>query len=150
MRKLMGIWVCHTKAVVVRMDNERATTTTFVAEVSPKTRATGGTGSSRPYMHCSVNSRDRLDHARDASVTKFFVSIAKAVADADEVVVVGPGEAKKLLANRLAENGTKVAAVESAGSRLTDAQIAARIMKMFGRAAPRMPRNVPGLAVPTV
>ena len=137
----------RTRAVVVRLDDRGATTVALVSDVSPKNRATGGSGSSRPYMHCSVSSRDRIDHARDAAVSRFLDDIAKAVENAEDIVVVGPGKAKKLLASRLVESGLKVSAVEPAGSRLTEPQIAARVMEMFGRSAPRMPRQVPGLAV---
>ena len=147
MRNLVGVWVCQTRAVVVRLNDRGATTVALVSNVSPKNRATGGTGSSRPYMHCSVSSRDRLDHARDAAVSRFLDDIAKSLKNADDVVIVGPGKAKKLLAARLVESGLKVSAVEPAGSRLTEPQIAARILEMFGRASPRMPRSVPGLAV---
>lgn len=148
MRKLMGVWVCQNRAVIVRLDERNATTVTLMADVAPKSRATGGTGSGHPFMHCSVSSRDRLDATRDAAIGRFLGDIAKAVEPADEIVIMGPGKAKVVLANRLTESGAKVIAIEPAGSRLTDAQIAARVMKIFGRPAPRMARQVPGLAVP--
>jgi hypothetical protein len=143
----MGVWICQTKAVVVRLDENGATCVTMTSDIAPRHRSTGGTRAGRAFLHRSVNSTSREEAAREAAIERFFDEVAHAVEGADELVVLGPGGARTAFAARLPRGSMTVRAVEPAGSRSSEAQIVARVMAMFGRAAPRKARQVPGLAV---
>lgn len=147
MRTLMGVWICQTKAVVVRLDESGASCVTMTSDIAPRHRSTGGTRAGRAFLHRSVNSTSREEAAREAAIERFFDEVARAVEGADELVVLGPGGARTAFAARLPRGSMTVRAVEPAGSRSSEAQIVARVMAMFGRAAPRKARQVPGLAV---
>lgn len=147
MPKQMGVWICQTKAVVVRLDENGASKSAFVADCDPKRRATGGRRTAVPYVHGSVSSRDRLDALRKIDIDRFFAEVQSSVAEADDLVIFGPGSAKTTFAGLCQDAGLKVRAVEVAGSRLSEAQIVARVMNSFGRPAPRKMPNMPGLAV---
>ena len=71
----------------------------------------------------------------------FYDKLAKELKEADQILILGPGEAKGELANRLKRYkplGSHVIAVEPA-DKLTERQILARVREHYGATGRRKP-----------
>lgn len=140
----IGIWMDQTKAVIVKMRGDEATVERLEAAVESKHRSTGGTRASRPYWHRSVNSASRADARRAGAIQRFFGDLLRMLGDDALLLLIGPGEGKEAFARYLAQRGHAVPEVGLAASRLSEAQIVARIKAAAGRPAPRRRRAAAG------
>jgi hypothetical protein len=118
--KPMGLWIDHRGATLVTVTPEAATVRHIISGVEKQVRV-----SSLPVQRAADDMRDRrIGHQLD----RFYANVVAALNGADAVLILGPGEAKRELAQALAgaRHGRQVAQLESA-ARLTERQIVARV-----------------------
>jgi hypothetical protein len=130
----IGVWIDHQKAVLAKLEDGSLETRTVVSELESRVRLAGGSRSKTPWGPQDVASDTRRDRKYQKHLTEYYRNVVRELAGADEVLIVGPGEAKGELRReigRSAKLAKKVVAVEAA-DKMTDRQIAARVKRFFG------------------
>ena len=121
----VGIWVDHKQAVIVFASANQVTTRTLQSEVGSHPHFAGSQvgGGEKKY-------EERFSHDLD----RFYDDILTAIHQAEEILILGPGEAKGQLRERLGRSSVlskAVVTVETADS-LTEPQIVARVKEHYG------------------
>ena len=134
MEDLVGIWVSHKIAKIVKLSLEgTCTLLTLESKVESRRKSTGGTPSKIPYSHGGVSVTkysDRLAH----QLHKFYSRIISKIASAEKIYILGPGLAKKELEkeiNQKKELAPKLVGIEPS-DKMTDPQLIAKIKSYFG------------------
>jgi hypothetical protein len=126
MKKEIGLWIDHRKAVIVIIEGEQEVIKEITSNMEKHVRFTGGTGSEDGS---SENVRDRQfgNH-----LNSYYDRVVAVIREADFVQIFGPGEAKGELRKRLEHEGFKgqVLAIETA-DKMTDRQIASKVRERF-------------------
>jgi hypothetical protein len=121
----VGIWIDHSKAVVV---------TVAAGNASAKTMQSG-IGSHTHFAGSQVGGGEKkYEERHDQDLARFYDEVIGQLGQAEALFIFGPGEAKLQLKERLSHS--KVLAripvgVETA-DRLTDPQVIAAVEKYFG------------------
>lgn len=146
--KNIGIWIDHHKAVIVELDELGCANITEVkSDVASKHRSTGGTGSSRPFLHRCVFSGKHQTAHRLNDLQAFYANVSSKVKDASRVWIFGPSLARHELFSYLkehAENGIQFDESAAFVSRATEAQIVERVRAHFHKSIPRIYPISPG------
>ncbi len=99
----------------------------------------------KPHHHVKRHPTTTAEHAHPADATHFFEEIARALADAEEILVVGPGSAKLELIKHVHKHDhalePKIVGVETV-DHPTDGQLVAYVKRYF-HAKDRMLGKVP-------
>ena len=124
MKKEMGLWIDHRRAVVVTLSGDAEETTQIPSDVEKHVRYAGGARDAAPEDQVD---RRFLDHLR-----VYYDDVIAHVRDAESILVMGPGEAKGELVKRLQSEhlGERIVGVEVV-DKMTDHQIAARVRQQF-------------------
>jgi hypothetical protein len=131
MRPQVGVWIDHTKAVIVVVG--QATATVVQSGVHGHTRFTGGGGYPGGDSSQGGESERRNEERNRNALDRYFDEVIAALGHADALLIFGPGEAKQQLQARLGQSKAKpqpTIALETA-DKLTDAQIVAKVSKHF-------------------
>ena len=126
MKKEIGLWIDHRKAVVVTITAAGEEIKKIVSGMEKHVRFTNGTGSQ------NGSSEDVRDRQFDNHLNAYYDQIIALVRDADAIQIFGPGEAKGELEKRLEHEGLKdhILAIEAA-DKMTDHQISAKVRERF-------------------
>jgi stalled ribosome rescue protein Dom34 len=126
-----GLWVDHRKAVVVTVSEQGETIRRLESGVAKHVRYSGGSGTAGSREGKGEDTRER-HHAGE--LAKYYDDILACVRDAQEILILGPGEAKTELKSHLerAGLGARIVGVE-ASDKLTEPQIVARVRERFVR-----------------
>lgn len=126
MKRDVGLWIDHRKAVIVTLENEIESTQEIRSNVDKGERS-----SSKSQGSTAEDVRDRKfgDH-----LGRYYEGIVSIIRDADSIWIFGPGEAKVELESLLKNNdlGAKILGVETV-DKMTDPQIAAKVRDQFLR-----------------
>jgi hypothetical protein len=122
MKKEIGLWIDHRKAVVVLITEEGEEIKKIISGMEKHIRFTGGTGSE------DGSSEDVRDRQFGNHLNKFYDEVITYIRDANSIQIFGPGEAKGELEKRLEHEGLKehILAIETV-DKMTDRQIAAKV-----------------------
>jgi hypothetical protein len=125
MKKDIGLWIDHRKAVVVIVSDEGEEVKEITSHMEKHVRY------SNDYSE-GGSSEDVRDRQFDNHLNSFYDSVVAVVHDGDTVQIFGPGEAKGELKKRLESTGFKehILAVETV-DKMTDRQIAAKVRERF-------------------
>ncbi len=125
-KKIVGIWVDHTNAWIVRYDKGVETILKIESQVDPRVKHTGGSHEAR-VSHHKIEGR-RYEHAQ-----KFYHEIISKIGAVDDFVLMGPGSAKTELKKNIARNKSLAEKLRDtfAADHMTDRQIAARVREFF-------------------
>ena len=129
----VGIWIDHSQAIIVSIENEDETIRRIHSDVAGRVRLSGGSRSRTPYGPQDVASEKKIERRRGHHLRKYYASVLEAVRNASKIYVFGPGEAKNELSkemNRSRELSSKVVGIESA-DKMTEGQIAAQVRDFF-------------------
>ena len=128
----IGLWIDHKKAVIVRLDDEGEEIQQVESGVGRHIRYRGGSRQKTPYGPQHTQGEDHLDNRFTQHLNKFYEQVIARIRGADEVLILGPGEAKSEFEKRLTQSGVRVriAAIETAG-KMTVRQIAAKVRDFF-------------------
>lgn len=131
-----GLWIDHRKAVVVLLGTEGERIVHVESHVESQLRRAGGSPLTGAYEARQVPPDDRRQMALTGELNAYYDAVIAAVAGAESLLVLGPGEAKGELKARLEHRrlGERIADVQSS-DKLTDRQIAAKVRQFFGAAA---------------
>lgn len=122
MKKEIGLWIDHRKAVIVTITDEGEEIKKIKSGMEKHVRFTAEDG-------LGEDSQDRkfANH-----LNSFYDEVVAVIRDADSIQIFGPGEAKGELEKRIAHEGVKshILAIEAA-DKMTDSQIAAKVRERF-------------------
>ena len=126
MNRLAGVWIDHTKAVIVSASEGRITTRTVESDVDAHPHYGGQQdgGGEKKYEERHRQSLDR-----------YYDEVIAHLGAPEALLIFGPGEAKLELKGRLGRSVTPSQTsidIETAG-RLTDPQIVAKVKEHFTR-----------------
>jgi hypothetical protein len=126
MKKEVGLWIDHRKAVVVVITDEGEEIKKITSNMEKHVRFSGGTGSE------DGSSEDVRDRQFGNHLNNYYDEVLAVVRDANSIQIFGPGEAKGELEKRLEKAGIKaqILAIETV-DKMTDRQIAAKVREHF-------------------
>lgn len=130
----IGVWLDHRQAVVVHLSTGEPLVQVVLSEIEPKAQ-TSETGSNEPYgaQHAVSGHRDRryAKHVHD-----YYLKVMDALGSAEQVLLLGPGEAKQELLTELKESARfkNAHCAVQATDKLTQPQIVALVKEHFGSA----------------
>lgn len=133
MRTHVGVWIDHKNAVIVEAGTD--TVTVVESDVPAHTRFTGGGGYPGSQISQRGGSERRREERNRNALDRYFDQIIAALGHPEALLVLGPGEAKRQLADRLGRATTrpKPAITIETTDKLTDAQIVAMVTKHFAK-----------------
>jgi hypothetical protein len=134
MKKEVGLWIDHRKAVIVSMENEVEVTREIRSNMEKHVRFSSGTRSNAPNNSQGSTAEDMRDRQFGDHLGRYYEGIISVIRDADSIWLFGPGEAKVELENRLKheELGGRIVGIETV-DKMTDHQIAAKVRDHFLR-----------------
>jgi hypothetical protein len=132
MKKQVGLWIDHRKAVIVKIEDEAVETQEIESNIEKHARFSSGTHSNASNNPQGPASEDSRDRQFEGHLDKYYEKIESIIHDADSIWIIGPGEAKIELENYLKSHAFCgcIAGVEPA-DKLTDKQIASKVRKYF-------------------
>jgi hypothetical protein len=127
MKKAVGVWIDHRKAVIVTIENEVEKTQEIPSNIEKHVRFSNGAQAEDSSVQGS-SAEDVRDRQYDDHLGLYYDEIITNIRDADSIWIFGPGEAKVELENRLKhdELGARVVGIETV-DKMTYHQIAAKV-----------------------
>jgi hypothetical protein len=124
MKTKAGIWIDHKKAVIATITDGAETMRQVTSNLESHSRF-----SARAEEDGAENQRDRRFTRH---LDRYYDEVVGYVRDAESILIVGPGEAKGELRERLTRQGlqARIVGVEAA-DKMTDRQIAALVRERF-------------------
>jgi len=125
MKKEVGLWIDHRKAVLVFVTDEGEETRVINSEMEKHVRFASGSSQ-------DGSAEDMRDRQFGNHLSKYYDEIILSIRDADSVLILGPGEAKGELEKRLKsiEHRGRIVGIETA-DKMTARQIAAKVRQHF-------------------
>jgi len=124
LKKQMGLWIDHRKAVIISLNGEIEETKKITSDMEKHVRYSGGAQND--------SEEDERDRRFTGHLNKYYDEVAALIKDATSVLIVGPGEAKVEFKKRLEieKQIGRVIDIETA-DKMTDPQIAAKVRNHF-------------------
>ena len=125
MKRQVGVWIDHRKAVIVLVTDEGEETRLIESSMEKHVRF--ASGSSEDGSAESTRDRQFASH-----LDGYYDKVIASIRDAESILIFGPGEAKGELEKRLEnkELGGRIVGIETV-DKMTDRQIAARVRQHF-------------------
>jgi len=134
MKREVGLWIDHRKAVIVTIENEIEVTREIKSNMEKHVRFSGDSHSKDPNNAQEATAEDMRDRQFENHLNDYYEGIISLIRDADSIWIFGPGEGKVELENRLKREdlGGRIVGVETV-DKMTDNQIAAKVRDHFLR-----------------
>jgi len=134
MKRDVGLWIDHRKAVIVTVENEVESTQEIRSNMEKHVRFASTTRSKAPHKAQGSTAEDVRDRQFGDHLGRYYEGIVSIIREADSIWIFGPGEAKVELETMLKNNdlGAKIVGVETV-DKMTDHQIAAKVRDQFLR-----------------
>lgn len=125
MKRDIGLWIDHRKAVMVIITDEGEETRVIESGMEKHVRFAGGSD-------VDESADDMRDRQFASHLSRYYDRVIESIGDAGSILILGPGEAKGELEKRLqgTELSGRVVGVETV-DKMTDRQIAARVRERF-------------------
>jgi hypothetical protein len=125
MKKEIGLWIDHRKAVVVIVSDEGEEVREITSHMEKHVRY------SNDYSE-GGSSEDMRDRQFENHLNSYYDAVIAVIRDGDSVQIFGPGEAKVELKKRLEGGGFKghILGIETV-DKMTDHQVAAKVRERF-------------------
>jgi hypothetical protein len=133
MKRVVGLWIDHRKAVIVAILGEgKEIMLTMKSHLEPHVRFSAGSRSKTPHLAVEVTAEDQRDRRFAQHLSTYYDEVISQIREAEEILVFGPGEAKGELEKRLESTGLggRIVGVEAV-DKITDRQIAAKVRQRF-------------------
>ena len=132
MKRRVGLWIDHGKAVIVFLAGEEEEIKRVRSNVEKQIRRAAGSRSGGPFESQAVQSDDRQQRAFTGHLNTYYNEVISCIRDAESILIFGPGEAKGELKKHLEREGLggRIVGVETVDE-MTDGQIAAKARQHF-------------------
>jgi hypothetical protein len=129
-----GLWIDRRNAVIVSITDEGETIERVKSNVERKVRLSGGSRTGKtPYGPQQVAVDGKQEDRIKRQLHKYYQEIIRRIQDANQILILGPGEAKieiKKEIQKSRELALRKISVEPA-EKMTEKQIAARVRQYF-------------------
>jgi hypothetical protein len=134
MKKEIGLWIDHRKAVIVIIENEVDITREIRSNVEKNKQLSDSIPAKMSSISEGSTAEDMLDRKFGSQLGRYYEGITSFIRSADSIWIFGPGEAKIELENHLKykELGARVVGVETV-DKMTNQQIATKVRNHFLR-----------------
>ncbi|HEU5179412.1 MAG TPA: hypothetical protein VFW45_01365 [Candidatus Polarisedimenticolia bacterium] len=135
MKRIVGLWIDHRKAVIVVVSDKGEETKEIESNVEKQPGRFAGKRSTVPYESQKVQADDSREREFTNHLQGYYDEVVAAIRDAESILIFGPGEAKGELRKRLERNELhgRIVALETV-DKMTDRQIAAKVRGYFLKA----------------
>ena len=142
MKRAVGLWIDHRKAVIVVVTDQGETTSLILSRVEKQLGRYAGVRSTARYESQQVPADDRQERRFTAQLATYYDAVVACIGTADSILIFGPGEAKVELRRRLEKStrGGRIVGIETI-DKMTDRQIAAKVWQHFSDGAGREGRG---------
>ena len=124
MRRKVGLWIDHKKAVIFSLSDEGAEIKRISSELEHKVHFSGGLQKESAEKH--------KDKRLTGHLNNYYDEILTFIRDAESILIFGPGEAKVELKKRLENMGLHKHIVGfEIVDKMTDNQIIAKVRQRF-------------------
>jgi stalled ribosome rescue protein Dom34 len=132
MKKKVGLWIDHRKAVIVFLASEEEEIKVIKSNVEKQIQRAATSRSGGPFESQAVPSDDRQERAFTKHLNIYYNEVISCIRDAESILIFGPGEAKGELKKHLEREGLggSIIGVETVDE-MTDPQIAAKARQYF-------------------
>jgi hypothetical protein len=132
MKKEVGLWIDHRKAVIVTFEDEVEMTREIRSNIEKPIRVSSGKGGSKGGLVKESTAEDIRDRNFGDHLGRYYEGVISMIRDSDSIWIFGPGEAKVELESRLKheELGDRINGVDTV-DKLSDHQIAARVRQHY-------------------
>jgi len=126
MKRNVGLWIDHRRAVIVSLTDKVEKTRRIISDMEKRVRFSGRAR--------KASSEDQRDRRFTGHLQKYYEKVVSYIRDADDILILGPGEAKGELGALLEglAPGGRMVAIETV-DKMTDRQLAARVRRHFSR-----------------
>lgn len=136
MRKEVGLWIDHKRAVIVILSETGEQVHEVESNLARHSRYHGATHPKSPYSAQYQKADDQLDRQVEEQLGKYYTNVIAHLRGAQALLIFGPGEARQELEKRLAlAHLLPLATVVQPADKMTVPQISALVRKHFKEAA---------------
>ena len=124
MRSEVGVWIDHRKAVIATISDQHEALREVISNMEKHVRYSGAAQED--------SAEDQRDRRFTGHLNKYYDEVIACIREADSILILGPGEAKVELEERLGHETLRgrVVGVETV-DKMTDRQVAARVRQHF-------------------
>ena len=124
MKRKVGLWIDHKKAVIFSLADEGAEIKRISSELKKDVRFSGGAQKESVEKHRDKRLSEHLNN--------YYDEVVEHICDAESILIFGPGEAKKELKKKLESKKLhgNIVGFETA-DKMTDNQIVAKVRQRF-------------------
>ena len=132
MKKEVGLWIDHTKAVIVTVTGKKEETRQVRSNIEKFVRFSGGSYASPLFGTCNIAGAGKQDRNFLSFLSTYYDGVVSQIRHADSIWIFGPGEAKGELEKRLQRDELKVniVGIETV-EKMTDRQIAVKVIRHY-------------------
>jgi hypothetical protein len=134
MRKRVGLWIDHRKAIIVAVTDKGEEIGLIISKVEKQLRRSGDSPLRGPYESQKVPASDSRQKTFTGHLNIYYDAVIACIRGAESILIVGPGEAKGELKERLEKKnlGGRIVGIETV-DKMTDRQIAAKVRQYFSQ-----------------
>ena len=132
MKKQVGVWIDHRKAVIVILTDEGEKIRLVISKSEKQLRRSGDSPLKGSFESQQVPEDDRRQRVFMGQLNIYYDAIIACMRDAESILIFGPGEAKGELKARLEKDnlGGRIVSIETV-DKMTDRQITAKVRQRF-------------------
>jgi hypothetical protein len=132
MKKEVGLWIDHRKAVIVFLTNQEEEIKVIRSKVEKQIRRAAGSRSDGPFESQAVPSDGRQQRLFTGHLDTYYNEVISCIREAESILIFGPGEAKGEIKKHLEREGLdgRIVGIETV-DKMTAPQIAAKVRQYF-------------------
>lgn len=124
MKSEVGVWIDHRKAIIAIIADNHEELRQVTSHMEKHVRYSGAAQED--------SAEDQRDRRFTGHLNKYYAEVIRCIRDAGSILILGPGEAKTELEERLRNDalGGRIVGIETV-DKMTDRQVAARVRQRF-------------------
>ncbi len=132
MKRKVGLWIDHRKAVIVFLAGEEEEIKVIKSNIEKQIRRSAASRSGGPFESQAVPSDDRQQREFTGHLNTYYNEAISCIRDSESILIFGPGESKGELKKHLEREGLggRIVGIETT-DKMTDPQIAAKVRQYF-------------------
>jgi len=132
MKREVGLWIDHTKAIIVTVEGEKDETRQIRSNIGKYVHFSGGSIARPLYGTCNISGKGKQDREFRSFLSAYYEGVTSLIRHADSIWIFGPGEAKGELEKHLQYDqlNAHIVGIESM-EKMTDRQITAKVRQHY-------------------